>query len=94
MPKPVIRSDTAVKNTDYLNIEVTANFLRGEHLPPAHPDALIDLIRSNLKRMYSKGAIYLSPLNTSRNPRQLLRQFVDIKTKSRLPTYLYLIQRL
>ncbi|MGD8344318.1 MAG: radical SAM protein [Desulfobacterales bacterium] len=81
-------------NRRYLNIEVTANFLLGEHLPPAHHDALIDLIRSNLKRPYSKGAIYLSPLNTSRNHNQLLRQFVEIKTKSRLPTYLYLIQRL
>ena len=81
-------------NRHYLNIEVTANFLLGEHLSRAHPVALIDLIRSNLKRSYSKGAIYLSPLNTSRNRNQLLRQFGEIKTKSRLPTYLYLIQRL
>lgn len=81
-------------NRHYLNIEVTANFLLAEHLPPAHHDALLELIRSNLKRFYSKGAIYLSPLNTSRNRNQLLRQFGEIKTKSRLPTYLYLIQRL
>lgn len=81
-------------NHHYLNIEVTANFLLGEHLLPAHHDALIDLIRSNLNRFYSKGAIYLSPFNTSRNRSRLLRQFVEIKTKSRLPTYLYLIQRL
>ena len=81
-------------NRQYLNIEVTANFLLGEHLPPAHHDALIDLIRSNLNRPYSKGAVYLSPLNSSRNHNQLLRQFIEIKNKSRLPTYLYLIQRL
>jgi hypothetical protein len=81
-------------NRQYLNIEVSANFLLGEHLPPAHQDALMDLIRSNLKRTYSKGAIYLSPFNTSRNHNQLLRQFVEIKIKSRLPAYLYLIQRL
>jgi hypothetical protein len=81
-------------NRHYLNIEVTANFLLGDHLPPAHHDELIDLIRSKLKRPYSKGAIYLSPLNTSRNHSQLLRQFVEIKTNSRLPAYLYLIQRL
>jgi hypothetical protein len=43
---------------------------------------------------YSKGAIYLSPLNTSRNRAALLRRFVEIKNKSRLPAYLYLIQRL
>ena len=81
-------------NRHYRNIEITANFLLGEHLPPAHHDALIDLIRSNLNRPYSKGAIYLSPLDSSSNPNQLLRQFVEIKIKSRLPTYLYLIQRL
>jgi hypothetical protein len=33
-------------------------------------------------------------LNSSRNRAALLRRFVEIKTKSRLPTYLYLIQRL
>ncbi len=81
-------------NRQYLNIEVTANFLLGEHLPPAHHGALIELIRSNLDRYYSKGAIYLSPLKTSRNRTQLQHQFVEIKTKSRLPTFLYLIQRL
>lgn len=81
-------------NRQYLNIEVTANFLLGEHLPPTHHYALVELIRSNLSRFYNKGAIYLSPLNTSQNRSELLRQFVEIKTKSRLPTYLYLIQRL
>jgi radical SAM superfamily enzyme YgiQ (UPF0313 family) len=81
-------------NRHYLNIEVTANFLLGEHLPPTHHHTLVELIRSNLSRFYSKGAIYLSPLSTSRNRAELLRQFVEIKNKSRLPTYLYLIQRL
>ncbi len=57
-------------------------------------DGFIELIRSCLDRFYSKGAVYLSPLNTSRNRVTLLRQFVEIKNKSRLPTYLYLIQRL
>ncbi|MGD8992639.1 MAG: radical SAM protein [Desulfobacterales bacterium] len=81
-------------NRHYLNIEVTANFLLGEHLPDAHRDALVDLIRSNLSRFYSKGAIYLSPLKTSRNRSRLLADFLEIKKKSRLPVYLYLIQRL
>ncbi len=81
-------------NRQYLNIEVTANFLLGERLPPAHLDSLIELIRSSLNRFYSKGAVYLSPLNSCHNHNQLLRQFVEIKNKSRLPTYLYLIQRL
>ena len=81
-------------NRRYLNIEITANFLLGERLAPAHYTALIELIRSCLDRFYSKGAIYLSPLNASCNRKALLRQFVEIKNKSRLPTFLYLIQRL
>jgi hypothetical protein len=81
-------------NRRYLNIEITANFLLGDRLTPEHYDALIDLTRSGLDRFYSKGAIYLSPLKGSRNRLALLRQFVEIKNKSRLPAYLYLIQRL
>jgi hypothetical protein len=81
-------------NRRYLNIEITANFLLGDRLAPGHYAALIELIRSGLDRFYSKGAIYLSPLNTSRNREALLQRFVEIKNKSRLPAYLYLIQRL
>ena len=81
-------------NRGCLNIEITANFLMGDGLPPEHYTVLTELIRSGLDRFYSKGAIYLSPLNTSRNRAALLRRFVEIKNKSRLPTYLYLIQRL
>jgi hypothetical protein len=81
-------------NRRYLNIEITANFLLGDRLAPGHYAALIELIRSGLDRFYSKGAIYLSPLNTSRNREVLLKRFVEIKNKSRLPAYLYLIQRL
>jgi len=78
----------------YLNIEITANFLIGDHLPPGHYRALIDMVRSRLDRFYSKGGIYLSPLHSSCNHRELLRTFGKIKNLSRLPTYLYLIQRL
>jgi hypothetical protein len=81
-------------NRRYLNIEITANFLLGDCLAPGHYLALIELIRSGLDRFYSKGAIYLSPLKTSCNRSALLRQFVEIKNKSRLPAYLYMIQRL
>ncbi len=81
-------------NRRYLNIEITANFLLGDALGPDHYAALIELIRGCLDRFYSKGAVYLSPLNTSQNRASLLQQFVEIKNKSRLPAYLYLIQRL
>jgi hypothetical protein len=81
-------------NRSYPNLEITANFLLGDRLPPVHYEALIELIRNRLDRYYSKGAVYLSPLNTSHDNRRLLRTFVEIKNLSRLPTYLYLIQRL
>ena len=81
-------------NRRYLKIEITANFLMGDRFAPDHYTALIELVRSRLDRFYSKGAIYLSPLNTSRNNRELLQKFIEIKKLSRLPTFLYLIQRL
>jgi len=52
------------------------------------------LVRKRLDRFYSKGALYLSPLNTNPKNRALRSKFVEIKNLSRLPTYLYLIQRL
>ena len=81
-------------NRCYLNIEITANFLLGDRLVPDHYDGIIELIRGCLVRFYSKGAIYLSPLKTDHKRAALLRRFFEIKNKSRLPTYLYLIQRL
>ena len=55
-------------NRRYLNIEITANFLLGDHLPSGHYAALIELIRSSLNRYYSKGGVYLSPLKTQPRP--------------------------
>ncbi|MEJ2166618.1 MAG: radical SAM protein [Desulfobacterales bacterium] len=81
-------------NRSYHHIEISANFLLGDQLPPDHYRSLIELVRGRLDRFYSKGAIYLSPLNTSRNQRDLIRKFIEIKNLSRLPTFLYLIQRL
>jgi hypothetical protein len=81
-------------NRSYHNIEITANFLLGDQLSPDHYRSLIELVRSRLDRFYSKGALYLSPLNPDRNQRAMIRKFVEIKNWSRLPTFLYLIQRL
>ena len=81
-------------NRNYPNVEITANILLGDELRPEHYQSLIDLVHYGLDRFYSKGAIYLSPLMTSRNHRILLQKFSEIKKQSRLPTYLYLIQRL
>jgi len=81
-------------NRSYHNIEITANFILEDRFPSNHYRSLIELVRNRLDRFYSKGALYLSPLNTSQNKRALMRKFVEIKNLSRLPTYLYLIQRL
>ena len=81
-------------NKSYASLEVTANFLMGDRLNEKHYHSLIDLIRNGLDRFYSKGAIYLSPLMSSRNRQGLMKRFAEIKNLSRLPAYLYLIQRL
>jgi hypothetical protein len=81
-------------NRNYHNIEITANFLIDDQFSPNHYRSLIELVRHRLDRFYSKGAIYLSPLNTRQNHRKLIPKFVEIKNLSRLPAYLYLIQRL
>jgi radical SAM superfamily enzyme YgiQ (UPF0313 family) len=81
-------------NRNFTNIEITANFLLGDVFPPEHYRSLVELIRNRLDRFYSKGAIYLSPLDTSRDKSKLLSRFVEIKKMSRLPTFIYLIQRL
>ena len=81
-------------NRNYHNIEITANFLLGDRLAPDHYRSLIELARNRLDRTYSKGALYLSPLETNPKNRELRAKFVEIKNLSRLPVYLYLIQRL
>jgi hypothetical protein len=86
-------------NREYEKIEITANFILGGSLPSSHLPRCLDLIRENLERFYSKGAIYFSPLMDGRPingeaKKHMLKSFSKIKTLSRLPTYLYLIQRL
>jgi len=81
-------------NRSYFNIEVSANFLIGGRLSTGHYESVIELIRDRLDGYYSKGGIYLSPLDTAGSNQDLLRTFFELKSLSRLPTYLYLIQRL
>jgi len=81
-------------NNQFDKVEITGNFILGETLSHNHTRSLIDLMNSCLDRYSGKGALYLSPLNTSKKQREMLSQFVAIKNLSRLPMYLYLIQRL
>ena len=86
-------------NRRYEKIEVTANFVFGRDLPSGHLPSLLELTRHKLNSPYDKGAVYLSPLmeegmRDKESKRELLRDFLKLKTQSRLPTFIYLIQRL
>jgi radical SAM superfamily enzyme YgiQ (UPF0313 family) len=86
-------------NSRYEKIEVTSNFVFGEELPPGHLPSLLELTRNRSNLMGNKGALYLSPLvdegmGEKKSKRELLRKFLKLKTESRLPTFIYLIQRL
>lgn len=88
-------------NRRYEKIEVTANFIFGKDLPENHLNSFFELNRNRMDHFYSKGAIYFSPLinGTAKNGRTndsrgILRKFNEVKILSRLPTFVYLIQRL
>jgi hypothetical protein len=81
-------------NDRFLNIEVTANFIMDETLPEGHYPAFLKLVRDGLARTKPKGCIYLSPLRIGRPSRSILFEFNRLKVLSRLPTFLYIIQRL
>lgn len=81
-------------NDGYLNIEVTGNFLMDESLPAGHYPAFLKLVRDSFTRKKPKGSIYLSPLKFGEPSRELVMDFNKLKLASRLPTFLYIIQRL
>lgn len=86
-------------NRKYEKIEVTSNFVFGKDLPSEHLPSLLGLTRYKLKSPCDKGVVYLSPLmeeglRDKESKRQLLRGFLKLKTQSRLPAFIYLIQRL
>jgi wyosine [tRNA(Phe)-imidazoG37] synthetase (radical SAM superfamily) len=76
------------------NIEVTANFVIGKGLSAEHYESLKELLQTAPIASRDKGAIYLSPLKDSPKKRELLPLVKDVKKKSKLPVYVYLIQRL
>ncbi|MBW1764195.1 MAG: radical SAM protein [Deltaproteobacteria bacterium] len=83
-------------NRRYNKIEITANFVFGDNLPPSHLPSFFGLTEKRLTRPYGKGAIYFSPLVSSgvEENRGMVRKFYRVKTLSPIPTYIYLIQRL
>ncbi len=81
-------------NDRYGNIEITANFIMDENLPANHYPAILKLIRERLVFTKPKGSIYFSPLTFNQPSRARLFEFNRLKVMSRLPTFLYIIQRL
>ena len=81
-------------NRQYGNLEITGNFVMDPSFPESHTRAMLDLVREGLPRTLPKGSIYLSPLQFGSPSREMLYDFYRLKTLSRLPMYLYIIQRL
>jgi hypothetical protein len=81
-------------NHRFSHIEITCNLLMDDQLPTTHLQTMMEQLNENQARPKSKGGIYLSPLKFDQPSRQVLYDFYRLKTKSRFPTYLYIIQRL
>jgi hypothetical protein len=81
-------------NDRYASIEITANFIMDDKLPKNHYRKILELIRDKLPHVKPKGSIYFSPLTFNQPSRSRLFEFNRLKIMSRLPAYLYIIQRL
>lgn len=81
-------------NDAFDRIEITGNFIAGDTLSAEHYDSVSRLLKNAHVKTKSKGAVYLSPLKDSPKKRELLPRFYEIKKDSRLPIFVYLIQRL
>ncbi|MBF0468860.1 MAG: radical SAM domain-containing protein [Desulfamplus sp.] len=81
-------------NMRFGNIEVTSNFIMDENLPAGHYPSFLRLVRERIERPKIKGTVYLSPLRINKPSREVLFEFNRLKTSSRVPTFLYIIQRL
>jgi hypothetical protein len=81
-------------NATHENIEITANFVIGKGLSAEHYQSLIELLQEAPVTSRKKGIVYLSPLKASPKKRELLPLINEIQEQSKLPVYIYLIQRL
>lgn len=81
-------------NSRYPSIEITANFVTDPELPDSHYRALLSLIRDSIEAPKDKGCVYLSPLRFDDPSRARLFDFYKLKRLSRVPLFMYTIQRL
>lgn len=75
-------------------VEITANFVTDPKLPDGHYKTMTELIRDKVGTARDKGCIYLSPLEFDAPSRARLFDFYKLKRLSRLPLFMYTIQRL
>lgn len=81
-------------NGRHRNVEITANFITDPELPESHYRTMLELIRDRVDGVRDKGCIYLSPLRFDDPSRARLFDFYKLKRLSRLPLFMYTIQRL
>lgn len=81
-------------NQKFHQVEMTCNFVMDRDLPASHYPAMLELVRGSLNHTRPKGSVYLSPLQFGKPSREILFDFYHLKTQSRLPMFLYIIQRL
>ncbi len=84
-------------NRRYEKIEITSNFVLGDHLPEGHIKSFFKLIEKNFDQPFHKGSIYFSPLINAKNTgwkRNIKREFFKLKIRIPVPSFLYLIQKL
>jgi hypothetical protein len=81
-------------NQNFSRVEMTGNFVMDKSLSETHTLSMLDLVRGGIRLPRPKGSIYLSPLKFGSPSREVLFDFYHLKTQSRLPMFLYIIQRL
>ena len=81
-------------NKNFIDIEITMNLLIGSNLPVSHLNSIEDFMDKNIHRRQVKGCIYLSPLIGEKDIAFIKRTARSLKSKIKMPAYVYLIQRL
>lgn len=81
-------------NEEFENIEATANFVMDDSLPQSHYDTFMDLAGKSPAGEAGMAPVYLSPLCLTRPGERTMFHFNQLKSLSRMPVYLYIIQRL
>lgn len=101
LEKPLLAADVSAAfskiqsiNTRCRSVEITANFVTDPELPDNHYSTMLGLIRDQVGSARDKGCIYLSPLRFDAPSRARLFDFYKLKRLSRLPLFMYTIQRL